>query len=64
MNRGRPKPHLIWSVCSMPLTTKGNKILKKMKSQYGAKKGKSVFYAMINEGKITGAEGTKKKSKK
>ena len=45
----------------MPLTSKGSKILANMTKQYGAKKGKSVFYAMINEGKITGAEGSKKK---
>lgn len=49
----------------MPLTAKGKKILKAMTKQYGAKKGKEVFYASINEGKIKGAEGkTKKKSKK
>jgi hypothetical protein len=49
----------------MPLTTKGKKILSHMESEYGAKKGKSVFYASINKGKIKGAEGktvlTKKK---
>lgn len=48
----------------MPLTAKGKKISKAMKKHYGAKKGKQVFYAMINEGKITGAEGSKKKKKK
>jgi hypothetical protein len=48
----------------MPLTKKGNKILKNMGKSYGAKKAKSVFYAMINEGKITGAEGTSKPSKR
>lgn len=49
----------------MPLTAKGNKILAAMKKQYGSKKGESVFYASINSGKITGAEGTtKKKAKK
>lgn len=48
----------------MPLTPKGKKILKAMTKQYGAKKGKEVFYASINEGKITGAEGGTKKSKK
>ena len=40
----------------MPLTSKGNKILRAMSKQYGAKKGKSVFYASINKGKIHGAE--------
>jgi len=48
----------------MPLTAKGKKILKNMKKTYGAKKGKSVFYASINKGKIKGAEGKSKKRKK
>ncbi len=38
----------------MPLTKKGTKILKNMKRHYGAKKGKSVFYASANKKKITG----------
>jgi len=40
----------------MPLSEKGKKILAEMQSQYGAEKGKSVFYASINSGAITGAE--------
>ena len=36
----------------MPLSTKGNKILKNIKKQYGTKKGKSVFYAMEHSGKL------------
>ena len=44
----------------MPLTEKGKKILKAMEGEYGAKKGKSVFYASINKGNVTGAEGKKK----
>jgi len=36
----------------MPLSTRGNKILKNMKKQYGTKKGKSVFYAMEHSGKL------------
>jgi hypothetical protein len=48
----------------MPLTAKGTKVMKTMSKQYGAKKGKSVFYAMINEGKLTGAEGKSKAKKK
>ena len=43
----------------MPLTKKGTKILGAMKKQYGSKKGKQVFYASINKGKIKGAEGKK-----
>lgn len=38
----------------MPLTKKGDKILKKMKQRYGSKKGESVFYASQNKGTITG----------
>ena len=35
----------------MPLTRSGKKVMKKMRSEYGAKKGKQVFYASINKGK-------------
>jgi hypothetical protein len=38
----------------MPLTKKGQKIMRSMKKTYGKKKGKSVFYASKNKGKITG----------
>ena len=38
----------------MPLTEKGSKILASMKSQYGSKKGKQVFYASQNKGIISG----------
>jgi len=48
----------------MPLTKKGKKVMKAMKKQYGSKKAKSVFYAMINEGKLKGVEGKSKKRKK
>ena len=40
----------------MPLTKKGSKIKSAMTSEYGEKKGKQVFYASINKGRITGAE--------
>lgn len=40
----------------MPLTSKGNKILGSMQKTYGDKKGKQVFYASANAGKITGVE--------
>lgn len=40
----------------MPLTKKGNKVLRAMEKSYGAKKGKSVFYASINKGTVKGAE--------
>lgn len=45
----------------MPLNPKGKKILKAMTEHYGAKKAKEVFYASINDGKITGVEGKTKK---
>lgn len=44
----------------MPITKKGKKIQKAMKKQYGAKKGKQIFYASINKGVIKGAEGRKR----
>lgn len=38
----------------MPLSKTGQKVLSSMKKQYGAKKGKQVFYASINKG-VTGS---------
>lgn len=38
----------------MPLTKKGQKIKAAMTEEYGAKKGKQVFYASQNKGTITG----------
>lgn len=38
----------------MPLNKKGKKVLGEMTKEYGAKKGKSVFYAMENSGKLKG----------
>lgn len=35
----------------MPVTKTGQKVMAAMMSEYGAKKGKSVFYASINKGK-------------
>ena len=46
----------------MPLNKKGLKIRQALEEQYGKKKGESVLYAMINSGKVKGAE--KKKPKK
>ena len=43
---------------AMPLTAKGQKILAAMKKTYGAKKGKAVYYASQNAGKITGTHKT------
>jgi hypothetical protein len=38
----------------MPLTKKGKEILKQMQKEYGKERGKKVFYASINSGKIKG----------
>lgn len=40
----------------MPLTEKGLHILSSMSKTYGPKKGKEVFYASKNAGKITGVD--------
>jgi hypothetical protein len=45
----------------MPLSKKGKKIMSEMKSEYGPKKGESVFYASRNKGTISGVEKRKKK---
>jgi len=45
----------------MPLTPKGKKIKRKMESTYGKEKGKKVFYASQNAGKIKGTHKGKKK---
>lgn len=47
----------------MPLTKKGMKIEAAFEKEYGAKKGKSIFYATVNKGKIKGAEKAKHKGK-
>lgn len=47
----------------MPLTNKGRTILTAMQKQYGDEKGKEVFYASINAGKVKGAEKANGKAK-
>ena len=44
----------------MPLTTKGKKIMKSMKKQYGKNEGEKVFYASRNKGTINGVERASK----
>jgi hypothetical protein len=44
----------------MPLTKKGKKIMAAMKSEYGPKKGKEVFYASQNKGIIKGTHFARK----
>ena len=43
----------------MPLNKKCKKILKAVEKEYGMKKGKQVFYAMENGGKIKGVKKKK-----
>ena len=43
----------------MPLNKKGKKIKTSMTKRYGKKKGKAIFYAMENSGKL---KGVKKKT--
>jgi hypothetical protein len=45
----------------MPLTKKGAKIKKSMESQYGKKRGSSIFYASQNKGTIKGIHKGKKR---
>lgn len=44
----------------MPITKKGKKIMSAMKKEYGAVKGKGIFYASANKGTIKGVEKKKK----
>lgn len=46
----------------MPLNKKGKTIMTAMMKEYGAKKGKEVFYASENSGRIKGV--TKKTKRK
>jgi hypothetical protein len=48
-------------VITIPLTKKGAKILRAMTKTYGAKRGKSVFYASANKRRI---KGVHRKSKR
>lgn len=45
----------------MPLTKKGRKIMASMRKTYGPKKGKSVFYASRNKGRIKGVDRGRRK---
>ena len=48
----------------MPLTKKGKKIKKAMIEEYGAEKGKRVFYASENKGTIKGVTRKERKLEK
>ena len=54
--------HEGWKV--VPLTAKGKKTLAQLQDEYGKKRGEGVFYAMINSGKLKGAEQNKRKKRK
>lgn len=43
----------------MPLNKTGSKIMAKMKQTYGSKKGKQVFFASKNKGKLPPVEKAK-----
>jgi len=43
----------------MPLTSKGQKIMSAMSSEYGSEKGKRVFYASRNKGRIKGVDAAR-----
>ena len=40
----------------MPLSSKGKKIMRAMKKEYGSEKGEQVFYASKNKGRISGVD--------
>jgi hypothetical protein len=44
------------------LNAKGEQILAAMKKQYGAERGKAVFYASVNKGTITGVDSGERSS--
>ena len=48
----------------MPLTAQGKRTLEDFTKRYGHKKGKNIFYAMINSGKLKKMESEKKSTKK
>lgn len=48
----------------MPLTSQGKRTLEEFTRRYGPKKGKNIFYAMINDGKLKKMEVKEKPTKK
>jgi hypothetical protein len=44
----------------MPLTKKGRKIMRSMQKTYGKTRGKRVFYASANKGRIRGVHGRRR----
>lgn len=48
----------------MPITKSGEKVLRRLKKEYGEQKGEEVFYAMINARKPGTEKWHGKKGKK
>lgn len=48
----------------MPLTKKDKTVLQAMVDEYGAEKGKSVFYASANKGTVKGVHKGKKRRRR
>ena len=49
----------------VPTSAHGKRMLARLQKEYGPKSGKSVFYAMVNSGKITrSGTNTERKKKK
>tara|TARA_R100001530_G_C4223749_1_gene130709 strand:+ start:274 stop:429 length:156 start_codon:yes stop_codon:yes gene_type:complete len=48
----------------MPLTTKGEKIKRKMTEKYGPERGEKIFHASRNKGTIKGVDRKKKRRRK
>lgn len=48
----------------MPLNAKGSEIMASMTKTYGTQKGKKVFYASRNSGKIKGVDKPRMNKKK
>lgn len=47
----------------VPLTKKGRKIMRSMQRTYGPKKGKRVFYASRNKGRIKGVDRSRRRKR-
>jgi hypothetical protein len=48
----------------MPLTKKGRKIMTAMRRRYGAKRGRSIFYASRNKGTISGVDRSRRRRRR
>lgn len=48
----------------MPLTGKDRKVLSNFEKEYGRERGKRVFYASINKGRVKGIPEAKRMARK